>query len=134
MKTKPKIEIDLAKVTALAAQGLTNEQICDCLGISGFTFYKRQKENIEFREAIKTGRARGLAHVTNKLMQAVDNGNIAATIFYLKARGHWRETDNLNLSSEDGSMTPHIDLSGMDADQIRALRGELDAKKKECRD
>ena len=59
MNTKPKIEIDLAKVEALASRLLTKEQIAISLGISEATFYNRQGENLEILEAIKRGREVG---------------------------------------------------------------------------
>ena len=59
-KTKPKIEIDLAKVEVMAANGLTQQQIADSLGISVSTLYGRKRENEEFEEAIKRGKAKGM--------------------------------------------------------------------------
>ena len=91
MKTKPKIEIDLKEVEALARRGLSQEQIANALGISETTLYDRKRESEEFAEAIKRGRAIGVGHVANKLMESVNAGNVTAAIFYLKAQGGWRD-------------------------------------------
>lgn len=40
-------------VESLAAQGLTNQQIADSLGISERTLQNRKKDNAEFAKAIK---------------------------------------------------------------------------------
>lgn len=81
--TKPKIEIDLAKVEALAANGLTQQQIADSLGISRSTLFERRKASDEFEQAIQRGKAKGIAVVTNKLMEQYKNGNTTAIIFVL---------------------------------------------------
>ena len=53
MRTKPKIIPDLGQVEALAANGLTQEQIALALGISEKTLYNRKREFTEFADAIK---------------------------------------------------------------------------------
>ena len=83
---RPLIEIDPARVEALAAQGLNEEQIARALGINWKTLAHRKKKFAVFSEALKTGKAKGLAKVTNDLFQQSAAGNTAATIFYLKNR------------------------------------------------
>ena len=93
MITKPKIQIDLKQVESLAANGLTQEQIAAALGISESTLHKRKKENTEFTAAIKRGKAKGIALVTNKLMESIKGGNMTAMIFFLKTQAGWKETN-----------------------------------------
>lgn len=102
MKTKPKIEIDLAKVEALASRLLTKEQICISLGISETTLYKNQRENADFADAIKRGREKGVSAVANKLVESAMAGNTTAQIFVLKTHGgqEWRDKQDVNLSSD----------------------------------
>lgn len=102
MKTKPKIEIDLAKVEALASRLLTKEQIAISLGISEATFYNRQGENLEILEAIKRGREKGVATIANKLVENAIDGNTTAQIFILKTHGgqEWKDKQDINLSGE----------------------------------
>lgn len=102
MKTKPKIEIDLAKVEALASRLLSKEQIAISLGIGTTTLYARQKENVEFEEAIKRGREKGVATIANKLVESAIDGNTTAQIFILKTHGgqEWKDKQDINLSGE----------------------------------
>ena len=102
MKTKPKIEIDLAKVEALASRLLSKEQIAISLGIGTTTLYARQKENVEFEEAIKRGREKGVATIANKLVKSAIDGNTTAQIFILKTHGgqEWKDKQDINLIGE----------------------------------
>ena len=104
--TKPKIEINIKQVEALAARGLTQQQIADSLGISESTLYTNKRENVDFAEAIKRGKAKGIATVTNKLFAKIEEGNLTATIFYLKTQAGWKETSVNEITSPDGSLTP----------------------------
>jgi transposase len=86
------IEIDLKQVEALAGSGLTEAQIAEALGIGYRTLETRKHDYSEFSQAIKKGKAKGIAHVTNKLMEQVNEGNTTAILFYLKCRADWKET------------------------------------------
>lgn len=81
----------LEEVENLASQGLTEAQIADALGIHRVTLIERKKDYSDFADAIKRGKARGIATVTNSLMQQIMEGNTAAAIFYLKARAGWSD-------------------------------------------
>lgn len=102
MNTKPKIEIDLAKVEALASRLLSKEQICISLGISESTLYRNQREKTELTEAIKRGREKGVATIANKLVESAIDGNTTAQIFILKTHGgqEWKDKQDINLSGE----------------------------------
>ncbi len=100
-----KIEIDLAKVESLAAQGLTQDQIADALGISERTLHSRKAESAEFAAAIKRGKAKGIGVISNALFQNAKSGNVAAQIFFLKARAGW--TDKTELTGKDGGPVDH---------------------------
>ena len=102
MITKPKIEIDLAKVEELASRLLSKEQIAISLGISTATLYNRQLEDVEFLEAIKRGRQKGVAMVANKLVESAMDGNTTAQIFVLKTHGgpDWKDRQDVNLTGE----------------------------------
>ena len=103
MITKPKIHIDLKQVESLAANGLTQEQIAAALGISESTLTKRKKENTDFTDAIKRGKAKGIALVTNKLMESIKGGNITAMIFFLKTQAGWKETNVQEHTGANGT-------------------------------
>lgn len=105
MKTKPEKEIDLEEVERLASSGLTQEQIAAALGIGQTTLYKRKRESADFEDAIKRGQAKGISAVANKLYEKAMSGDVASLIFFLKARGGWKETvrnENVGDNQTDG--------------------------------
>jgi len=101
MITKPKIHIDLKQVESLAANGLTDEQIASALGISRTTLANRKRENEQFVQAIKRGKAKGIALVTNKLMESIKAGNMTGMIFFLKTQAGWKETNVQEVKMAD---------------------------------
>lgn len=92
---------DLDKVEALAARGLTEEQIAHSLGVCYDTLNERKKELSEFAEAIKRGKNKGIAAVANKLYDNAQVGNVSAQIFYLKCRAGWKE---VNVTEHQGEV------------------------------
>lgn len=88
----------LERVESLAAQGLNQQQISDVIGCSPKTLERRKKDNVAFDEAIKKGKCKGIAKVTNALFQKAINGNLGAQIFYLKNRdpSNWRDIQNVD--------------------------------------
>lgn len=90
----------------MAANGLTDEQIASALGISRTTLSNRKRENEQFVLAIKRGKAKGIALVTNKLMESIKGGNMTGMIFFLKTQAGWRETQHIDHTSSDGTMSP----------------------------
>ena len=103
MITKPKIHIDLKQVELLAANGLTQEQIAAALGISERTLRSRKGEIADFADAIKRGKAKGIALVTNKLMESIKGGNMTGMIFFLKTQAGWKETNVQEHTGKDGT-------------------------------
>ena len=106
MITKPKIHIDLKQVESLAANGLTDEQIASALGISRTTLSNRKRENEQFVLAIKRGKAKGIALVTNKLMESIKGGNMTGMIFFLKTQAGWRETSVQEEENKEAKNKP----------------------------
>ena len=102
MITKPKIQIDLKQVESLAANGLTQEQIASALGISETTLHQRKRDSADFAAAIKRGKAKGIALVTNKLMESIKGGNMTGMIFFLKTQAGWKETNVQELTGANG--------------------------------
>lgn len=104
-KTKPKIEINLQQVEKLAASGLTQQQIADSLGISVTTIESRLRESEEFKDAIKKGKAKGVAVIANQLFEKAKSGDTTSMIFFLKAQAGWKEAKTIDHQSSDGSMS-----------------------------
>ncbi len=78
------INIDIAKVEALASQNMGVMEICRTLGVGWDTFNKNRKRKSELSEAYERGRAKGLERATFRLMEQIDDGNFQAIQFYLK--------------------------------------------------
>ena len=77
-----------------AGQGLTQEQIGHCLGISHETFHKQKRNSSEFVEAIKRGQSKVISLVSNALFENAMSGNVVSQIFWLKNRApdQWADT------------------------------------------
>ncbi len=92
MAGRNSIDIDLARVERLAAQGLTDEQVATSLGVSQSTITRRKRTSDQFAEALNRGKVRGIEEVTNTLwLNATEKQNTSAAIFYLKNRAGWSE-------------------------------------------
>ena len=101
---RKKIEIDLAQVEKLAAIGLNEQQVSDSLGIHVDTLRNRKKESSAFSEALKRGKAKGVATVANNLFEQSKDGNVSAGIFFMKNRAGW--SDRQDVSYTDDSLPP----------------------------
>lgn len=87
------IEINLDIVERLSAQGMRLSEIAPFFGLSTDQLRKQKKINDRLDLAIESGKSKGIANVSNKLMQNAMDGNIIAQIFYLKCQAGWREAD-----------------------------------------
>lgn len=61
-------EKNLEIVRSMCRKGWTNDEIADYIGISLSTFYKWQKEHVEFSEALKEPKEYCIARVENALL------------------------------------------------------------------
>jgi transcriptional regulator with XRE-family HTH domain len=120
MITKPKIHIDLKQVESLAANGLTQEQIACALGISESTLHQRKRDSADFAAAIKRGKAKGIALVTNKLMESIKGGNMTGMIFFLKTQAGWKETNVQEVTGANGSAI-QVNTTAMSAEEAYNL-------------
>ena len=108
---RQKIQLDPKQIEDLAAKGLTNAEICACLGISERTLYHRKQDTAEFADAIKKGQARGAEEVANALFQrATVKGDTTAIIWYEKTRRGIsdKQTDVDLLKQFIAGVLPHI--------------------------
>ena len=55
MGSKPRFDPDLKEVERLASRGLSQAQICDCMGFSEKTLYKYKRLGGDFAQALKRG-------------------------------------------------------------------------------
>lgn len=101
--TKKKDDTD-AKVEKLGALGMTQEDAGYILGISVDTLMRRHAE------AWKRGKAKAKAAVATKLYEKVMAGDSASIFFWLKTQAGWRETQHIDHSSSDGTMSGPMDV------------------------
>lgn len=83
---RPRLEIDISRVEELAAQGLSQAEICLVIGIGESTLYSRKKESEVFAEAIKSGKAKAASEISNVLYQMAKRGDLGAIVWYEKTR------------------------------------------------
>ena len=91
---RPEILINdemIRRAEAYAAQGLTMPQIASVLGMSQTTLYDKKSKFSEFSEAIKRGKDKGIATITNALFNKARDGDNTAMIFYLKNQAGWQD-------------------------------------------
>tara|TARA_R100001443_G_scaffold108702_3_gene119523 strand:+ start:8434 stop:8829 length:396 start_codon:yes stop_codon:yes gene_type:complete len=98
------IDFDLNQVKRLAAQGMSEIQIAQALGVSPSTIDRRKREDSDgFGCALREGRAEGIKAVTSSLYQAAtdpDRPNVQAAQFYLKNRdrANWSDRQEHDVS------------------------------------
>jgi hypothetical protein len=90
------------QIEALAAQGLSEQQLCDAIGISTATLGRHKKKYAELRQAIERGRAKGIAKVTNALFQNAVSGNLGAQCFFLRNRAGWVDKQITEITGDGG--------------------------------
>lgn len=92
----------LERLEHMAAAGLSIQQMGFLLGMSKATIERRIAENRQAIEAVEKGRAKALFNVGKSAYeQAISGKNTAMTIFYLKCRGGWKETQEVQLIGAD---------------------------------
>ena len=126
------INIDADRVEHLASQGLGIMDICRSLGVGWDTFNKyREKKNSGISDALDRGKSKGLAFVTSKLMETIEDKNFNAISFYLRNRApdDWSDRavvdHQLNLGDVLNSARERVNI--IDHAPARALsKGEND--------
>jgi hypothetical protein len=92
-------------VRAMAGYGVPHDDIAVVVKCSPPTLRKR------FRDELDVATIEANARVAQTLyQQATTPGNIAATIFWLKARAGWREKQVMEVTGADGAPMPVLNL------------------------
>lgn len=105
---REKKTIDLEKLEQLAQLCDNQDEIARALGMCPTTFYARLNESEEVKETLKRGQAKANIFVAGKLMEAIKAGNMTAIIFWLKCRAGWKESQQLDITSSDGSLSGNV--------------------------
>ena len=125
---RPKIQIAadiISEAERLASRGLTKEQIAYCLGFSADTLSRREKDSADFAEAIKEGKAQGIADVANALYESAMAGSIPGQIFFLKNRDPSNWKDKPEPYGDEDSTPPSLIVQVVDG--RKKDKGERDS-------
>ena len=87
---------------------LSIEQIADYFGIGKTTFYAIMERQPEVSERYKKGKAKAIGAVAQGLLQQARNGNTTAAMFYLKTQAGWRETQNIDHTTNGEPIQPQV--------------------------
>ncbi|MDZ4871061.1 MAG: hypothetical protein CLLPBCKN_000449 [Chroococcidiopsis cubana SAG 39.79] len=115
----------LADIEDCAAKGMTHEDIGDYIGLASRTVRHWCRAYPEVMAAYRRGRAKAKVYVVGKLFDLIEEGNVAATIFYLKTQCKWRETGTIKDDLQDFDNTPTT-LSEESQDRIGTLIREVE--------
>ncbi len=104
---RPPFEVNqkiIDKVEKLAAQGLAEYQIASVLGICHETLRVKKKEFSAFSAAIKEGKAKGIATITNSLFEKAKAGDVVAQKYFLNNRDNdnWNERKDVSIKTPEG--------------------------------
>jgi hypothetical protein len=120
-------EVAREKVRHLAGVGVRQDDIAKIIGCAPKTLRKRCRDDLD------RGVAEANAMVSGYLFANAKAGNVAAQIFWLKTRAHWREravSDNLAPGSDAEPSPPVVLLlpdNSRDPELTQALR-DIQAK------
>lgn len=88
-------------VSAMAAYGIPQKEICSVIGISWETLLKH------YRTELDTASAKANSKIAQRLYQKALDGDTASMIFWLKTRARWAETVKQEISGADGGPVQH---------------------------
>jgi hypothetical protein len=83
-----------------ATMGTPQDMIARVLNIDPKTL------RLHYRDELDLSTVNANATIGGKLFNKAKGGDTASMIFWLKTRAGWREKSDVNLTSDDGSMTP----------------------------
>lgn len=109
---RPRIEIDVSRVEELAAQGLTQAEICAVLGISESTLYARKRESEVFADAVKSGKAKAASEIANVLYNMAKAGDLGAIVWWEKTRRGLSDKVQQHIT---------VDVSQLSDDELAAI-------------
>jgi hypothetical protein len=109
---RPTLEIDISRIEQLAAQGLSQAEICLVIGISESTLYNRKRENEVFTEAIKRGKAKAASEISNRLYQMAKGGDLGAIVWWEKTRRGLSDKVQQNIN---------VDVSKLSDDELATI-------------
>lgn len=121
------------QLEAMAGMGLTIAQMAAIMGMGKATLERRLKDNDELKIRLEKGRAKALLSVSRTAYDMAVSGKVPAmTMFYLKCRGGWKETQKLEHSGSvkmtgDGLAVGDVDRMSDEEvmDELRRFENEV---------
>lgn len=108
-----------AQVEALAGYGIRHDEIGQYLAIDPKTLRKH------FRPQLDIGLIKANASVARSLHAMATSGNVAAAIFWMKARAGWREKVDVGLTGPGGGPIQTFDLTKASNEDLKRLESIL---------
>ena len=99
--------VDKEDLRAMATAGMTPAQVATYFGMSRPNFLRLMKENLELKEAFQEGLQHVIIKATRVLMNRLDNNDLIAALFVLKARAGWIEQQYVK-EKPDTSNAPNV--------------------------
>lgn len=120
MMPRPKHEPTEANrqvVRQYATMGVTQEDLARVLGIDAKTL------RLYYRDELDLSTIKANVAIGGSLFNKAKSGDTASMIFWMKTRAGWREKQDINLVSEDGSMSPapKYDFGKLTSDELETL-------------
>jgi len=105
-----------------ATIGTPQEDVARIVGIDAKTLRKH------YRDELDLAHAKANATVGGALFNKAKSGDTAAMIFWMKTRAGWREKQEIDHTSSDGTMTPKpaVDLSKAPPDVLEWIVSQAD--------
>lgn len=120
---------DIKQIETMAGLGLKVEQMAAILGMSKATLDRRMTDTKGAFEALEKGRAAAILNVSKTAYQMALAGKVPAmTMFYLKCRAGWKETQTVEHSGPDGKPIETKSLTELPDDQLDAKIKAMMAK------
>lgn len=118
------------------AEGFGMESFASKINVNQDTLYEWCKKFPEFSESQKRGFSRGYERFEkigqSGMVGKLPGFNVTAWIFWMKNRYGWRDRQEVDHKSSDGTMSPtqEIDLKKLSKEQLLALRDIVEQSKK----
>jgi len=101
----------LYEISAWSERGLTEDEICERLGIVRSTFSLYKNKYSELSDSLKKGKDFADDQVEDSLFQKALKGDVIACIFWLKNRRptRWRDKPGTDNAKDNGQLKELVD-------------------------
>lgn len=100
---------------------------CYTVGIAPKTHYEWLQTDADYKAEVEAIKERAIDHVEGKLMSLIDEGDTAATVFYLKTQGKRRgyiETEKKEINGKMDVATS-VDITKLPEQELKEIADKL---------